>query len=206
MTLLAAVADAHREWQLILVGPVVKIDVADLPQRPNIHYMGQQPYADLPRFLAGWDVCLLPFARNESTRFISPTKTLEYMAAELPVVSTDIADVIELYGEAVSIATDASEFISACESALNATQGRRTSKIQAMRRLVATSSWENTAEHMRRLLRDVETDGAAYKASPYGKTSAGDGEGLARPDDKALFPLPNVKRMLSKAAPKRTDG
>lgn len=137
MTLLAGLADAHPEWQLILVGPVVKIGVADLPQRPNIHYLGQQPYADLPRFLAGWDVCLLPFARNESTRFISPTKTLEYMAAELPIVSTDIADVIELYGEAVAVAKDANEFIAACESALQATQQQRTVKIEAMRRLVA---------------------------------------------------------------------
>ena len=82
----------------------------------------------------------VPFARNDSTRFISPTKTLEYMAAELPVVSTDIADVIELYGEGVSIAVDMNQFIGACERALNATDGQRSEKIQAMRKLVAKSS------------------------------------------------------------------
>ena len=82
--LIARIADSHPEWQIVLVGPVVKIDPATLPQRHNIHYLGQQPYKALPHFLAGWDVCLLPFALNESTRFISPTKTLEYMAAELP--------------------------------------------------------------------------------------------------------------------------
>ena len=84
-----------REWQIVLVGPVVKIDPAHCRGAPNIHYLGQQPYEALPQFLAGWDVCLLPFALNESTRFISPTKTLEYMAAELPIVSTPITDVVE---------------------------------------------------------------------------------------------------------------
>jgi glycosyltransferase involved in cell wall biosynthesis len=194
LTLLARLADAHPEWQIILVGPVVKIDVADLPQRRNIHYLGQQPYADLPRFLAGWDVCLLPFARNESTRFISPTKTLEYMAAELPIVSTDIADVIELYGEAVSIATDVNEFIAACESALHATPGQGAGKIQAMRRLVATSSWENTAEHMRRLLSD-----ALINKTHYRPPTQGGG------DDEAQLPLLTAKRMILKAGRKRTD-
>jgi UDP-galactopyranose mutase len=204
MTLLAGLADAHPEWQLILVGPVVKIDVADLPQRPNIHYLGQQPYANLPRFLAGWDVCLLPFARNESTRFISPTKTLEYMAAELPIVSTDIADVIELYGEAVAIARDANEFIAACESAIQATQQQLAVKIEAMRRLVATSSWENTAEQMRGLLADAAITKTARQSQV--NLSNDDGEAAARTGDKARFPLPNATRMIPKAAHKRTDG
>jgi hypothetical protein len=75
-------AAAHPEWQIVLVGPVVKIDPADLPRADNIHYMGQRNYDELPKFLAGWDVCLLPFAMNDSTKFISPTKVLEYMAAE----------------------------------------------------------------------------------------------------------------------------
>ena len=66
--------------------------------RPNIHYLGQRPYDDLPAYLAGWDVCLLPFAMNDATRFISPTKTLEYMAAERPIVSTPITDVVSAYG------------------------------------------------------------------------------------------------------------
>src|SRR5690606_25848491 len=83
LELISALAESHPEWQIVLVGPVVKIDPNALPQKANIHYLGQQPYQALPQFLADWDVCLLPFALNESTRFISPTKVLEYMAAEL---------------------------------------------------------------------------------------------------------------------------
>ena len=82
MALIAVMADAHSEWTLVMAGPIVKIDLATLPQRPNIHSLGMQPYARLPYLLAGWDLALLPFAINESTRFISPTKTLEYMAGE----------------------------------------------------------------------------------------------------------------------------
>jgi glycosyltransferase involved in cell wall biosynthesis len=199
MTLLAALADARPHWQIVLVGPVVKINPADLPQRQNIHYLGQQPYGDLPRFLAGWDVCLLPFARNESTRFISPTKTLEYMAAELPVVSTDIADVIELYGEGVSIAVDVNQFIGACERALNATDGQRTEKIQAMRKLVAKSSWENTAEHMRHLLTDAAVNKTFY---PKGVLCAQDSVTHVIDEGERPLPVSNVKRMMLRTPPK----
>ncbi|HEV7912480.1 MAG TPA: glycosyltransferase, partial [Albitalea sp.] len=97
-------ASAHPDWQMVMVGPVVKISPDQLPRRPNIHWLGQQPYGLLPQLVAGWDVCLLPFALNESTRFISPTKTLEYMAAQKPVVSTPVRDVCVLYGDHVRIA------------------------------------------------------------------------------------------------------
>ena len=150
--LIAQVADAHPQWQIVLVGPITKIDPASLPQRANIHYLGQQPYQSLPHFLAGWDVCLLPFALNESTRFVSPTKTLEYLAAELPVVSTPITDVVDLYGEVVCIAADATSFIAACEEALLAPPAAQADKVAAMRRIVASSSWESTARKMHALL------------------------------------------------------
>lgn len=150
--LIAKLADAHTEWQIILVGPVVKIDAAELPQRPNIHYLGQQPYSQLPRLLASWDVCLLPFALNESTRFISPTKTLEYMVAELPIISTNVPDVVELYGRAVSVTTSTGEFISACEKALWETPQERADKTRAMHDIVSSGSWEATVEKMHRLL------------------------------------------------------
>src|SRR5918996_5078284 len=101
--LLAALAEKRPQWQIVMVGPTAKIDPASLPRCDNIHYFGQQGYADLPSFLAGWDVCLLPFALNEATRFISPTKTLEYMAAELPIVSTPITDVAEPYCDIVRL-------------------------------------------------------------------------------------------------------
>jgi UDP-galactopyranose mutase len=152
MNLVAAIADAHAEWQIVMVGPVVKIDLAALPQRQNIHYLGQRPYDELPQFLASWDVALLPFAINESTRFISPTKTLEYMVAELPIVSTNVADVAELYGRAVSLASDIGGFIGACERALKETPQERLDRVQAMRDIVSTSSWDATVKQMRRLM------------------------------------------------------
>jgi protoporphyrinogen oxidase/glycosyltransferase involved in cell wall biosynthesis len=150
--LIGQVADAHPQWQIVLVGPVIKIDPAALPQRPNIHYLGQQPYKALPHFLAGWDVCLLPFALNESTRFISPTKTLEYMAAELPIVSTPVTDVADLYKDIVYIAADAPQFIAACEAALLETTELRAQKVEKMRAVVASTSWDGTAEKMHALL------------------------------------------------------
>jgi glycosyltransferase involved in cell wall biosynthesis len=205
MTLLAGLADTHPDWQIILVGPVVKINAADLPRRQNIHYLGQQPYADLPRFLAAWDVCLLPFARNESTRFISPTKTLEYMAAELPIVSTDIADVIELYGEGVSIASDVDEFVAACENALSATPGQRTEKIEAMRTLVAANSWEKTAEDMRRLVTDATIRKAASKkgAGPAPEDNGSTADVPAAMGSEVRLPLRAVKRMILRENEKR---
>ena len=150
--LIAQVADAHPRWQIVLVGPVIKIDPATLPRRANLHYLGQQPYQALPQFLAGWDVCLLPFALNESTRFISPTKTLEYMAAELPVVSTAITDVVDVYGGIVSIAADAPSFIAACEKALLVSPEERAAGVAHMRKMVEATSWDSTAQKMRALL------------------------------------------------------
>jgi protoporphyrinogen oxidase/glycosyltransferase involved in cell wall biosynthesis len=147
-SLVAALADAHPEWQVVLVGPVLKIDPGQLPQRPNIHYLGQQPYQALPQFLAGWDVCLLPFALNEATRFISPTKVLEYMAAGLPVVSTPIADVARPYGGLVAIAEGAGQFVAACEAALAMAPAARAAMQAQMREVVASTSWDRTARQM----------------------------------------------------------
>ncbi|HEX7338161.1 MAG TPA: glycosyltransferase [Gemmatimonadales bacterium] len=152
LRLVDAVAAAHPDWQLILVGPVVKIDPATLPSRPNIHYLGQRTYQELPRYLAGWDVCLLPFARNDATRFISPTKTLEYMAAELPIVSTPITDVAEPYGEIVYLGRTPEEFIAACEAALTADPAERARRTTEMRRVLAGTSWDVTVSAMEHLL------------------------------------------------------
>ena len=96
---MAQLADARPDWQVVLVGPVTKIDEASVPVRPNIHRLGPKHYGDLPHYLGGWDVAWMPFARNEATRFISPTKTLEYLAGGRPVVSTPIRDVVRPYGE-----------------------------------------------------------------------------------------------------------
>ena len=159
--LIAAIADAHPDWQVVLVGPVVKIDVAVLPVRPNIHYLGQHSYQVLPQFLAGWDVCLLPFALNESTRFISPTKVLEYMAASLPIVSTAITDVEQPYGHVVAIGHDHAEFIAHCEKALCQTGERTGAMAQQMRAIIAATSWDATAEHMRELLEHATAERVA---------------------------------------------
>jgi UDP-galactopyranose mutase len=120
LELLKSISDAHPDWHLILVGPVVKIDINSLPRAGNIHYLGPKNYSELPQYLAGWDVAMMPFAINESTRYISPTKTPEYLAGGKPVVSTAIADVINDYGShgLVSIAYTHEEFIDAVERLL----------------------------------------------------------------------------------------
>ena len=164
--LLAAIAEARPQWELVMVGPVVKIDPATLPRHANIHYMGQQGYDALPQFLAGWDVCLMPFAMNESTKFISPTKVLEYMAAELPIVSTPIHDVKVPYGHVVAIAETAEQFIAACDAALAMTPEQNAHMVDAMRAIVAATSWQNTADQMRRILDDTVPGANANTAAP----------------------------------------
>jgi glycosyltransferase involved in cell wall biosynthesis len=148
-------AEAHPEWQIVLVGPVVKIDPAQLPRLQNIHYFGQRSYEELPRYLAGWDVCLLPFARNDATRFISPTKTLEYMAAELPIVSTPITDVAEPYGHIVRLGGTPEEFITACEEAMSSAADDRAARAAQMRQVLAGTSWDVTVIAMDKLLTEA---------------------------------------------------
>jgi len=148
LPLLRSMATAHPEWQIVMVGPVLKIAPDTLPRQENIHYFGQQEYADLPAYLAGWDVCLIPFALNDATRFISPTKTLEYMAAEKPVVSTPITDVAVPYGDIVFIGDGIGNFISACKTALALPALRYQSMVRAMREVLAGTSWDATVEAM----------------------------------------------------------
>ena len=149
---LDALATAHPDWQIVMVGPTVKIDPATLPRHANIHYTGQRPYDQLPAYLAGWDVCLLPFARNDATRFISPTKTLEYMAAERPIVSTPIADVVRSYADIVYLADSPAAFVEACERALAATDEERTARTERSRVVLAQTSWDATVRRMDELI------------------------------------------------------
>ena len=155
IALLERLADAHPDWQLVMVGPVVKIDPALLPQRPNVHWLGMQTYDRLPHLAASWDVCLLPFALNDSTRFISPTKTLEYMAAGKPVVSTAVRDVSVLYGDVVRVAEDHAAFIAACEAALAETPTEARERLRHMAQTVARYSWDKTADAIRNLIADA---------------------------------------------------
>ena len=147
--LVAAIADADPTWQVVMVGPVVKIDPARLPQRPNLHWLGQQPYELLPQLVAGWSVCLMPFALNDSTRFISPTKTLEYMAAGKPVVSTRIRDVEVMFGDLVAIADEPESFVVACREALAESTAARETHEAEMAVRVADHAWDTTARTIR---------------------------------------------------------
>jgi len=151
LELLAAVADARPDWQLVILGPVVKIDPASLPRRPNLHFLGGKLYTELPTYLASWDVALMPFARNESTRFISPTKTPEYLAAGKPVVSTSIRDVVRPYGDLglVRIADAPEDFVRACEAALTEDRSTWLPRVDAH---LASMSWDSTWAGMKGLL------------------------------------------------------
>jgi UDP-galactopyranose mutase len=152
LPLLDAMAKAHPEWQIVMVGPVVKIDRAFLPCHRNIHYLGQKLYAELPAYLSGWDVAILPFARNQATRYISPTKTLEYMAAAKMIVSTPITDVAEPYGDIVLLGDTPAEFIAACERALALPPQDRAERLAGMRKVLSRTSWDATARAMDQLV------------------------------------------------------
>jgi UDP-galactopyranose mutase len=154
LEMLQDIARSRPDWQLVMIGPVVKIDPADLPRGDNIHYMGAKSYGELPAYIAGWNVALMPFARNESTRFISPTKTPEYLAAGRPVVSTSIQDVVHPYGEAglVRIADSAADFIAAIERAMSEDAESRIREVDAF---LARSSWDRTWKRMNDLIEEV---------------------------------------------------
>jgi glycosyltransferase involved in cell wall biosynthesis len=148
--LLRSLAKSRPSWQFVMLGPVVKIDPGILPRAPNLHWLGNKSYADLPGYLGGWDVAVLPFALNEATRFISPTKTLEYLAAGKPVVSTAIRDVVSPYGTngLVRIA-DSAGFAASIDEALELPfpAGAR-----AVDDLLAGTSWDRTWAAMRALV------------------------------------------------------
>jgi UDP-galactopyranose mutase len=144
LALLADIAAQRPHWNYVLLGPVTKIDAAALPQSDNLHYLGAKAYGDLPQYLAGWDVALLPFAKNRATRYISPTKIPEYLAAGKPVVSTSIADVVCAYGNTplVSIADSAAAFIAATENAIR--QSKDAAWFEKADAALARTSWDLT--------------------------------------------------------------
>ena len=155
--LLDEVAAMRPDWSFVMVGPVVKIADDELPRRPNIHYLGSKTYDKLPCYLGGWDVALMPFAMNESTQFISPTKTPEYLAGGKPVVSTAVKDVVRHYGhlEAVEIATDAESFVASCEKALALSADRGGKWLAEADLMLSSSSWDTTQARMSGLLAEV---------------------------------------------------
>ncbi|MGQ0764732.1 MAG: glycosyltransferase [Gemmatimonadota bacterium] len=151
LDLIAGVAAAHPEWHLTFVGPVTKIDPSSLPQAPNIHYLGPREYDELPCYLAGWDVALLPFAHNEATRYISPTKTPEYLAAGRRVVSTSIRDVVRTFGESglVWFGDDVQSFSEAIGRALERTDSTHVARAAGF---LSRTSWDRTWSLMQSLM------------------------------------------------------
>lgn len=155
--LLDQIAAARPAWQFVMIGPVVKIDPETLPKHANIHYLGSKKYKQLPAYLAGWDAALLLFARNEATRFISPTKTPEYLAAGKPVVSTSIRDVVRPYGDEklVQIADEPQDFINALERVLAQSDAERAAWLGRVDKFLGHMSWDETWSRMRNLIDEV---------------------------------------------------
>ena len=155
--LLRAAAAMRPEWHFVLVGPVVKIEPSDLPSAPNIHYLGGKSYTELPAYLANWNVAMLPFARNASTKFISPTKTPEYLSAGKPVVSTPIRDVVTPYGDGglVRIADTPEAFVEALEASL---QPQSAEWLGTVDEYLKSTSWDKTFQEMLAAIKAVSPD------------------------------------------------
>jgi glycosyltransferase involved in cell wall biosynthesis len=152
LELLRSLAVEHPEWSIVMVGPVAKIEATELPRLPNILYCGHQPYERLPNFLKGFDVCLMPFAINEATRSISPTKTLEYMAAHKPIVSTPVADVVANWGDVVAIAGNPAEFAAAIAAALDESESQRGQRRAREQAHLAPNTWDHIAAEMQTII------------------------------------------------------
>jgi len=151
LPLIAGLARSRPDWHIILVGPVIKVDPSVLPQAANICYLGPKRYEELPTYVAGWDVAVMPFARNEATLFISPTKTPEYLAAGKPVVSTSIRDVVRAYGESgmVRIADTVDAFVSAVEHSMRDDPAARIMRIDEH---LKDQSWDHTWSRIEALM------------------------------------------------------
>jgi glycosyltransferase involved in cell wall biosynthesis len=144
--LIARLADANPNWSVVMIGPVLKVDEATLPKRPNLHWLGQRSYCDLPAYCKGFDVCLMPFALNEATEFINPTKALEYMATGRMIVSTAVPDVVRNFGTVAKIANGQKEFVSFCQQALEQPEP---DAVERGLRMAKENTWEKIVARMR---------------------------------------------------------
>lgn len=152
LSLIDQIALKRSEVSFVIIGPVVKIDPASLPVRKNIHYLGKKDYADLPSYLKAFDIAMMPFALNNATRFISPTKTLEFMAAKKPIISTAIYDVVRDYSEVVSIVSSVEAFSTAITEYLEETESQCSKRERKQEAVIAKTSWDRTASAMQRLI------------------------------------------------------
>jgi UDP-galactopyranose mutase len=164
--LIRKMAEQRPEWQFVMIGPVVKIDADSLPRLPNIHWLGMKSYDELPRYFAGWDVAMMPFALNDATRYISPTKTPEYLAAGLPVISTPIRDVVRQYGDIglVRIGSTPEELVMETEKAM--TYGMTMKWRERADAFLSTLSWDNTWESMNALIEEAIYSKGTAKLDP----------------------------------------
>jgi len=188
--LLAAVADAQPDWQIVMVGPCANADAARLPRRRNIHWLGEQPDALLPRLVADWDVCLLPYAQNQSTGFVSPDKALEYMAAEKPIVATAVHDIVAMYGDVVRIGHDTRSFIECCRWALSETADKRAERIGEMLATVSRFSWDTTASSIHEAIDGVLAKRPRHAHHETAVEPAGGWRGLTPPRTAPSRPVP----------------
>ncbi|MBA2248771.1 MAG: glycosyltransferase family 1 protein [Chitinophagaceae bacterium] len=158
LSLLQEVAEKKPDWNMIIIGPVVKIDPETLPKLSNIHYLGGKSYDELPAYLGGWDIAVIPFVLDESTRFISPTKTPEYLAGGKPVISTSIKDVVHPYGDQklVHIADTADEFIIAATTELEKEKEKKNLWIIETDTFLSANSWDKTWTRMMEIITKIE--------------------------------------------------
>lgn len=177
--LLDQVAQQRPDWQFVMIGPIVKIDQESLPKHANIHYLGGKKYEELPAYLSGWDIALLLFARNESTRFISPTKTPEYLAAGKPVISTSIRDVVRPYGELklVEIADTPDDFIKAADKILANPHDEEW--LARVDKFISNLSWDQTWNQMSSLIDAVVARKRPKKAATVPLNRLGQRAGAA---------------------------
>lgn len=166
LDLVRDVALLRPDWHLVMIGPVAKIDESSLPRLPNIHWLGGKDYKELPRYLAGWDVGFMPFARNEATRFISPTKTPEFLAAGVPVISTPITDVVRPYGERglVEIVAEAGEVVDKAEALLTRPKNARLVWSAKVDRHLQAGSWDKTWAAMQGLIAEALGESSRHPA------------------------------------------
>ena len=135
----------------VMIGPLAKIDESDLPREENIYYLGMKSYNELPNYLKAFDIAMMPFAINDATKYISPTKTLEYMAAGKPIISTKITDVVRDYSNCVSLIENADEFSDAITALFDARA--TTSLHKEYRDILDNTSWDATAEKMQNIIK-----------------------------------------------------
>jgi glycosyltransferase involved in cell wall biosynthesis len=144
--LIARLATSFPDASIVMVGPLAKVHAEQLPQHSNIRWLGQRAYADLPALVKGFDVCLMPFAMNEATRYINPTKTLEYMAAGKPIVSSAVPDVVRNFTPTVAVAHSHEQFV---EHIVNALRRPERARIEDGIAQAEAASWEAIVASMR---------------------------------------------------------